>query len=122
MSIKAENTTLEEYSKIAANILIRNLKGNFVTYILTLLPPSLSIALSPLVGYLTGWVFDWTEKQIAFQAFCKYTDFRVAHQGSKLGRSIYSEIQAKKGGNKDEIIKSEKDTDKLFDSFVILSH
>lgn len=115
-------TTLEEYAKAAGAVLIRKLKADFLKYAISLLPFSIGGPFAPMIMYLCGWIFDWIEKQAIFLAWCKYTDFRVAHQGSELGKAIYSEIQIKKNGSADEIKKAEEITDKLFDDFVIISH
>ncbi len=116
------STTLEEYAKAAGSVLIRNLRSQFLVYALSFLPASLAGPLGPLANYVFGWIFDWVEKQAAFQVFCKYSDFRVAHQGTDLGHAIYLEIIAKKTGDKNAILEAEKNADKHFDDFVIISH
>jgi hypothetical protein len=112
---------MEEYAKAAGEVLIRQLKKKFLVYVISFLPASFAGPLAPVVSYLASWIFDWVSKQTEFLIFCKYTDFRVAHQGTDLGNAILKEIIAKKGGNLDEILKAEMDADIAFDNFVILS-
>ena len=113
--------TLKDYSQALANVIIRQLKQKFIAYILGILPASIAGPLSPLFVFLFGWIFDWMEKQTEFLLFCKYTDFRVAHQGNELSIQILKEIVAKKGENIDEIRKAEEEADRAFDKFVTLS-
>jgi hypothetical protein len=112
--------TLNDYTQAAANVLIRALRDDFITYVVAFLPIGVAGLLTPLIALVAGFIFDWVGKQAAFMAFCKYTDFRVAHQSSVLGIAIYNEIQAKREGNLDAILQAEKDADIAFDNFVTL--
>jgi len=116
-----EATTVKEYASAVGNVLIRNLKKEFILYCLAFFPAAMGGPATIILTFAFGWIFDWVEKNAIFAAFCKYTDFRVGHQGTEFGKAIYLEIQAKKGGNIEDIKKAELEADRLFDNFVVIS-
>ncbi len=114
------SVTAEDMAKAGAAVLIRKLKSEFIAYVISFLPAIFAGPFAPIVSLVAGFVFDWVEKQAVFIAYCKYTDIRVNSQGTELSKAIYLEIQAKRGGDKDEITKAEKIADLLFDKFVVI--
>lgn len=78
--------------------------------------------LGPIVSLALGKVVEILVEQTEFAIYFKYIDLRVDKQGRDFSQAAIRNLEAQKSGDKEEIVKAEKELMEKFKSFVVITN